>query len=141
MIEARAVNDNNSAVEAGEKAISLFYNLDPSSTPVLWYVGNSRIVLKQYERALKDFEVAGKHHPYNHYLMNDHGSLLYLKGDIEGAKRMYEKAISISPHYSDALINLSIISINNKDTVNALRYLNDAPESAKKSKLLQIIHK
>jgi tetratricopeptide (TPR) repeat protein len=136
----RALNKNEMAIQETKKALSFFYNLDPSSIPVLWYSGNSKIASGRYDEALKDFQLAAKQHPYCHYVLNDLGSVLYLTGKTEEAKKMYARAIAISPHYTDALLNLAQILCQENKNAEALELVKSAQNSPKKDQLLNLIY-
>ncbi|MFQ5584352.1 MAG: O-antigen ligase family protein, partial [Calditrichia bacterium] len=82
-----------------QKAQSPFYTMDPTSTPVAWYLGVAKVSLKKYNQALSDFLQAYRVNPYHLQLLANLGTCYELLGKHEMAIKYFKKALAVSPHY------------------------------------------
>jgi len=64
--------------------------------------------------------------PDSHRAENNLGHALAGQGDVEGAKRHYENALSIRPNYADANYNLGVWYKGQGDRDQAMDYLSEA---------------
>ncbi|HEX8517406.1 MAG TPA: O-antigen ligase family protein [Bacteroidia bacterium] len=105
-------------------ALSPYYQLDPMSTPLLWYRGTANFNLNRNEKALEDFENAGKLNPYHIHILNNAGTCYELKGDHLKAIECYNKAIALNPAMEEAILNLAASYYNagmKEEAYDALR--------------------
>jgi tetratricopeptide (TPR) repeat protein len=114
MYNERFLNQEAKAIIDGEEAVSFAYCLDPTSVPVHWYMANSYVNLKNYEKAQTDFILAYKENPYNRNVLNDLGSSYSFSNDDSLAKVCYREALRISPRFDDPKLNLAAIYIKEK---------------------------
>ncbi len=94
-----------------------FYNLDPTSVPVNFYIGLANLNLTRYELAKKDFQQAYQVHPYNIHVVNNLANIYQLSGEMDNAISFYEEALEISPKYLDGVLNL-VAAYFNSNKVN-----------------------
>ncbi len=100
------------AIAAADRASSALYTMDPTSTPLLWYRGVANFRLGNIDRALLDHRQAHTSHPWHVRVLNDLGTCYNLTGDQKRAMACYSDALSLSPFFETALINLAAIYYN-----------------------------
>ena len=83
------------------QADSLFYNMDPMSTPLPWYKGVANFSLGNIEEAFDDFKRAYEIHPNHIHVLNNIGTCYELLGDHKNAVKFYERVLAISPGYKE----------------------------------------
>jgi tetratricopeptide (TPR) repeat protein len=91
------------------QADSLFYNMDPMSTPLSWHKGVANFSLGNIEEAFDDFKRAYEIHPNHIHVLNNLGTCYAVLGNHERAAEYYQKALAISPRFDETLINLRVI--------------------------------
>jgi O-antigen ligase len=94
------------------KASTVYYEIDPTSTPLMWYKGEAEYLLGNIQTALSDFIFAYKISPYHLHIMNNLGTCYELVGDHESAISIYKKAIILYPRFNDTIVNLAIVYYN-----------------------------
>lgn len=67
----------------------------------------------KFDDAISTIEKAIEQQPNNANWYDSKGEILYMKGDIDGAKAMWEKVISVDPNYKNYATALNIL-INDK---------------------------
>lgn len=108
-------------VKAIDKAYSkMFYEIDNTSTPLLWYRGVAYFSTKNYELALRDFKNAYNVNPNHIHVLNNLATTYQLIGNTMSAKLYYDKAIKVNPSFKEARVNLSAILYNEKKYDEAL---------------------
>jgi O-antigen ligase len=111
----------NYVVKAIDKAYSkIFYEIDNTSTPLLWYRGVAYFSTKKYELALRDFKNAYNVNPNHIHVLNNLATTYQLIGNTMSAKLYYDKAIKVNPSFKEARVNLSAILYNEKKYDEAL---------------------
>jgi O-antigen ligase len=115
MYDYKSRNERMQIIDAGKKARSFAYNIDPTSVPICWYTGNAYASCGNFSRALEDLEKAAKQNPYNRNVLNDLASALVMKGDTTMAKKYYTESARISPRFDDAKLNLVAIYISERN--------------------------
>jgi O-antigen ligase len=106
-----------------DKANTVFYQIDPVSTPVHWYRGVANFSMGRYKDALGDFTKAYQAHPYHYHVLNNVGSSYAKVGDYGKAAVFFHKALDELPGFQDALVNLGIVYYHLGDLPKAHRYL------------------
>lgn len=119
---ARLSNDPIGVLRNGEKSISRFYNLDPTSVPVSWYRANALVELNAYEPALQELKTALKHAPFNPYVLNDLGSAYYYSEKTDSALYYYKQAAMINERFDDPRLNIVAIYINEEAWTEAKKW-------------------
>jgi O-antigen ligase len=106
-----------------DQAESFFYRMDETSTPLKWYSGLSYFRLQNYEKAVKEFEIALRINPYHIYTLNDYAGSLTKINQNNKAIEFYNKSISIAPNFPETKLNLCALYFNNHNYSEAFRVL------------------
>jgi len=93
-------------------AHSVFFNIDPASTPLDWYKGLNYFYTRNIENALRHFNKALEVHPNHIHILNSIGSCYSRRGEQEKAIEYYKKALAINPVFNEAILNLSVVYHN-----------------------------
>ena len=111
----------NYVIKAIDKAYnSTFYEMENTSTPLLWYRGVAYFNQEKYDLALKDFKDAYKVNPYHVHVLNNLATSWQMKGDSKKAKNFYRDVFKVNPTFKEARVNLAAILYNEKKYVEAL---------------------
>ncbi|HSH65268.1 MAG TPA: O-antigen ligase family protein, partial [Bacteroidia bacterium] len=105
--------------EEGKKALNFCYAMDPMSAPIEWYKGVALFSLNNVNGAKTSFENAYEVHPYNIHVINNLASCYERLGNHEKAKEFYLKSLAISSEFEEALLNLSAVYYNEKNSEKA----------------------
>jgi O-antigen ligase len=100
------------AIDAADRASSVFYSVEFSSMPIAWYRGVANFSLGNQKQAFLDYTRAAAYHPWHLHVINDLGTCYSLQGDRSHAIECFSKALSISPFFEPALINLAAVYFN-----------------------------
>jgi Flp pilus assembly protein TadD len=86
---------------------------------------------KNYEEALKNYELALKYRGGKFALVHSNMGIIYFeRGDLAKAKECYEKAVQDDPTMVDALRNLGAVHAMQKNFTEAIKYFSQAYEYA-----------
>jgi len=111
----------NYVIKAIDKAYNPFYyEMENTSTPLLWYRGVAYFNQQKYDLALKDFKDAYKVNPYHLHVLNNLATSYQMRGDSEKAKKFYRDVFKVNPTFKETRINLAAILYNEKKYVQAL---------------------
>jgi len=111
----------NYVIKAIDKAYNpTYYEMENTSTPLLWYRGVAYFNQKKYDLALKDFQAAYKVNPYHVHVLNNLATSYQMKGDSEKAKKFYRDVFKVNSTFKEARVNLAAILYNEKEYVEAL---------------------
>jgi hypothetical protein len=108
-IAAHRAKDWKDVIIEIDKADRRYYNLDPTSTPLLWYRGMANFSLDRIEEARGDFLKAHADHPYHIHVINNLGTCYAKLLDFDTAVEYYKKALFISPRFEQAILNLAAV--------------------------------
>jgi O-antigen ligase len=111
-VQAISRQDWKSALEEIDKAKSIFVDLDPTATPLLWYKGAALYMNGDKTGALESYLKAYEHNPNHVQLLNNLASCYEESGNHAEALALYEKALSIAPGFEKTLINLAAVYYN-----------------------------
>lgn len=106
-------------IREAEKASSIFYQMDPTATPLSWYKGIVFYENREYANARDQFSEGLQQSPYHLHLINNLGSCYEKLGLRDSAIITYQRGLKISPNYTDGLLNLSAVYYNNGDLAQA----------------------
>ena len=110
-----------SVVKAINKGYSSnFYDIEGTSTPLLWYRGLAYFKMGKYDLALNDFKSAYDVNPNHIHVLNNLATSYDMLGDYKKAKEFYNKALKVNPTFKEARVNLAAIIYNDKDYLTAL---------------------
>jgi len=112
MYTAHHAADWSTMMDEAEQASNPFYQLDPTTTPLTWYQGVTLFSQDHIPEAKNRFMEALKLHPYNIHVLNNLASCYEKEGDHRTAIHYYRKALSYSPGFEEALLNLSAVYFN-----------------------------
>ncbi|MEI6697113.1 MAG: O-antigen ligase family protein [Bacteroidota bacterium] len=121
--DARGKGDWKAVIQEVDYSTSPFYQLDPFSTPLIWYSGEASFNLGNKELAFVDYKKSYAINPYHIYVLNNLATLYELKGEHIKAIDLYMRAIKISPNFDDALINLTAVYFNLGKTDSACNFI------------------
>ena len=107
LLVAHQRGDWNKMISEGNKAINTFYNMDPFSIPIKWYIGVGQFTLGDIHSAKKSFEEAYQIHPYQVHVLNNYATCFEKEGNHNEAIKYFEEMFRISPKFSAGLVNLS----------------------------------
>jgi tetratricopeptide (TPR) repeat protein len=105
-----------------DRANKMFYQIDPASTPLLWYRGIANYCMGLFNEALSDFQKAYQAHPYHSHVLNNLGTSYAKLGDYQRAGEYYQKALNAFPGFQDALVNLGLVSFHMGNIAEAKRF-------------------
>lgn len=94
-------------IKEGNKTTNTFYNMDPFSIPVKWYVGVGQFTLGDLKAAKESFREAYEIHPYQVHVLNNYATCFEKENDHTTALKLFEEMYRISPMFSAGLINMS----------------------------------
>ncbi len=126
-------------LEAGKSA---FTQLDPTGTPFSWYRGSARNQLGDLQGALADFQGAYQANPYHLHVLNNLGATWVQLGYLDSGLTYCQRAVALSPRFSEAWVNLGIIHFNSNrlDLAEAaLMHVQDTIPSAQTVQLAQAV--
>jgi tetratricopeptide (TPR) repeat protein len=110
-----------SVVKAINKGYSSnFYDIEGTSTPLLWYRGLAYYKMGKYDLALNDFKSSYDVNPNHIHVLNNLATSYDMLGDYKKAKEFYNKALKVNPTFKEARVNLAAIIYNDKDYLTAL---------------------
>lgn len=108
-------NNFNQMIKEADKAMTVFYTMDPMSAPIEWYKGVALFSLGNIAAAQESFERAYQLHPYNIHVMNNLASCYEKLEKHKDAERLYLQALVISSEFEEARLNLSAVYYNEKE--------------------------
>ena len=111
----------NYVIKAIDKAYNpTYYEMENTSTPLLWYRGVAYFNQQKYDLALKDFKDAYSVNPYHVHVLNNLATSYQMRGDSEKAKKYYRDVFKMNPTFKETRVNLAAILYNEKKYVEAL---------------------
>ena len=111
----------NYVIKAIDKAYNpVYYEMENTSTPLLWYRGVAYFNQQRYELALKDFQAAYEVNPYHVHVLNNLATSWQIKGDSDKAKKYYREVFKVIFTFKEARVNLGAILFNEKKYMEAL---------------------
>tara|TARA_Y100001954_G_scaffold143026_1_gene152394 strand:+ start:2456 stop:4438 length:1983 start_codon:yes stop_codon:yes gene_type:complete len=114
-IDFKEKGNNNLLIKAITEAYDPnYYEMDNTSTPLLWYRGVGYSNLQRYDKALQDFKDSYIVNPYHVHVLNNLATIYELKGNRDKSKEFYKKSLEIIPTFEESRVNLSAILFNEK---------------------------
>ena len=111
----------NYVIKAIDKAYNpTYYEMENTSTPLLWYRGVAYFNQQKYDLALKDFQAAYEVNPYHVHVLNNLATSYEMRGNHKKAKEFYVKVFDVCPTFKETRVNLAAILYNEKKYVEAL---------------------
>lgn len=103
---AKGMTNWNAMIAEADLAINPFFQLDASSTPLLWYKGVAQFALDDKTGAHDSFMQALEISPNDIHVLTNIATGYAIKGDIEQAESYFERTISIAPVYANPRLNM-----------------------------------
>ena len=138
---ARERIDYKNTIEEVDKAESIFYTLDPMSTPISWYRGSAHFRLGNIPAAFADFQKSYDLHPYHVHCINNLATSHQLLGNEDEALGLYSEAMRLYPGFEDSRVNLSIINLNRGEYSIAYEIIRGIQSDTQNQKVLAILNK
>lgn len=141
-LRARVNQQPEQVIKHISRAERPLYRIDPMSTPLPWYSGSAHYKLGNHQAALEDFQEAYQLNPYHMHVVNNLGTLYQVTGQTDSAIHYFKQALSLSPGFTGAALNLAAIHYNRKNYKQALQtiqHLSYQPGNAKYKKYLTAI--
>ena len=113
-IEALHGGQFDIAIQGINKSYSRYYEMDPTSTPVLWYSGLANFRKGNKKEALRNFMDASLINPYHSHVYNSIGVLYASSGDFAKAGDYFSRSIKLRPYATETIINLARLHIQNE---------------------------
>ena len=111
----------NYVVKAIDKAYNLtYYEIENTSTPLLWYRGVAYFNQQKYDLAHNDFKDAYRVNPYHVHVLNNLATSYQMRADSEKAKKYYRAVFKVNPTFKETRVNLAVILYNETKYVEAL---------------------
>tara|TARA_B100001758_G_scaffold246083_1_gene260387 strand:- start:3887 stop:5893 length:2007 start_codon:yes stop_codon:yes gene_type:complete len=111
----------NYLIKAIDKAYNKnYYEMEDTSTPLLWYRGVAYFNQQKYNLAFNDFQKAYQTNPYHVHVLNNLATSYQMKGNSEKAKYFYRQVFKVNPTFKESRVNLAAILYNEKKYVEAL---------------------
>jgi len=141
MYVSRFEGNHTGVINYGNKAKSYYYNIDPTSIPISWYIGNAYARNREYSDALNSFKEAYTVHPYSQHVLSDLGSAFNVQQLYDSAKIYYLKATEINPRYENPIFNLALIYYKEDNLEEAEKWNESLPqESRRREQLRELIN-
>lgn len=140
----RARGNWNGVIENINNVDIKYYEMDPVCTPLNWYKGEAEYKLGRTESAFNSFRKAYEVNPNHIHVLNNLGTCYELKNEHQKAIFYYEKAIHLSPHFEDALLNIAAVNFNignYKKALSAIREIDVKTQNKKYNLFLMAILK
>lgn len=104
---------------------NLFYDIDNTSTPLMWYYGIAYFNQGNLESAFNSFEEAYLINPNHLHVINNLATCYGFKEDYKKAIKLYQKCNSISPKFEEGALNLSALYLHSGENEKAFDVLLD----------------
>lgn len=99
-------------LKAGQKAMSVFYTSDPTSSPISAYLGAAYYALNRPDSLVMECQRALELSPFDYECLSNLGFALTRYGDKLEARRVLEESLRINPKYEGARLNLAILDFS-----------------------------
>ena len=99
------------------------YDIDNTTTPLMWYYGLAYFNKGEVNIAFDYFKKAYSVNPYHLHVINNLATCYGYNNDYIKAKELYEECLSISPRFEDAALNLAAIYSHEQRDEEALDVL------------------
>ncbi|MCK4663057.1 MAG: O-antigen ligase family protein [Bacteroidales bacterium] len=126
-------------IREAKKINDKYYFINPNSTPIAYQTAIGKYSMNRLDDALKDFEIAYKHHPYHLTLLGNYATCYARLGNRDKAIQLYKEALDISPYFPDVLVNLAIVYYNQRKIEEAYDIIRKCGYDKKNKKYLQAL--
>ena len=105
------------------RALNAGIEIDNTATPLAWYKGIALQHSGQTTKALEILLEAVERNPYHITLLSDIGGCYAMLGNRAKSIEYYERALSVTPCFPDAIRNLSVVYLQSNRTADACTVL------------------
>ncbi len=138
-LTAEKNTDTTTALFEFNKAKNPFFSTDNYAIPLDWHIGKAVYNTGDFEESLKYFTAAYKLNPYCLVVNNDLGSTYIKNGNTADGIKHYKEALTISPNYEDALINIAATYYNIKEYEKAFEIIDQCDINSKNDSYKKIL--
>jgi tetratricopeptide (TPR) repeat protein len=131
--------DNTTAIFEFNKAKNTFFSTDNYAIPLDWHIGKAQFYSGNYKESLDSFIKAYKINPYCIIVNNDLASTYIKNNNIAEGIKHYKEALTISPNYEDARINLAATYYNSKEYEKAFQTIDKCDSNSKHNSYKQFL--
>jgi O-antigen ligase len=131
--------DNTTAIFEFNKAKNTFFSTDNYAIPLDWHIGKAQYYSGNYKESLDSFVKAYQINPYCLIVNNDLASTYIKDTNIAEGIKHYKEALTISPNYEDARINLAATYYNSKEYEKAFLTIDKCDSNSKHNSYKQFL--
>ncbi|MCB9234802.1 MAG: hypothetical protein H6581_24325 [Bacteroidia bacterium] len=92
-----------------ESALSPFYKLDRTGTPLAWYQGEAHFALGEIPQASLKYRIAFQINPHSSRVLTTWGRAEIIQHEFQAARGHLKEALALAPGYKPALLNLAVL--------------------------------
>ena len=122
-LSVRQTINNIDAINLLSKSKTTFSQLDKTSTPIDYYIGELYLKKKDVETAIKYFKNALVLNPNNIHILNGLGRCYIFQNNLNLSFYYFKNAIQIAPFFEDGLYNLAYTYSKQSEYNKALKVL------------------
>jgi O-antigen ligase len=140
LLDERKSHNWTKVISLAKNSQNVFYNLDKTGIPIVWYSGMAKFHLGKSNEALLDFEKAYKLNPFNFHVLNNYA--LSISGrDLPFAQSLLERAVNINSYFDEGRSNLIKVLIKNGNLNLAETHVNKIKDVKLRLQLSQLVNK
>ena len=116
-LKYKSISDWNKMIDELEMAYNQsLYDIDNTTTPLMWYYGLAYFNKGDVNTAFDYFKKAYNINPYHLHVINNLATCHGYNNDYNKAKELYKESVSISPRFEESALNLAgIYSYEQRD--------------------------
>ena len=131
-LQAQIDQKGRDAITYGTKALSPFYETDPTGMPIYAYIGWGYHEITNLDSMLYSAEQAYLLRPFDYRILNNYGLILERLHYYRSAKKVFEESHRINSKYEPTIINLSVLEYNHGHYEEAKIWLSQIEDSKSK---------
>jgi len=109
-LKYKSISDWNKMIDELDMAYNQsLYDIDNTTTPLMWYYGLAYFNKGEVNIAFDYFKKAYSINPYHLHVINNLATCYGYNNDYNRAKELYEESVSISPRFEESALNLAAI--------------------------------
>jgi O-antigen ligase len=109
-LKYKSINNWNKMIDELDVAYNQYlYDIDNTTTPLMWYYGIAYFNKGEVNIAFDYFKKAYSINPYHLHVINNLATCYGFNNDYNKSKELYQECISISPRFEEAALNLGAI--------------------------------
>ena len=109
-VKYKSISDWEKMIDELDMAYNkYFYDIDNTTTPLVWYYGLAYFNKGEVNIAFDYFKKAYSVNPYHLHVINNLATCYGYNNDYNRAIELYEESVSISPRFEESALNLATI--------------------------------